>query len=58
MRGKVLRFRHELLNTETDAICATCDFTVVCLDPQSRKSQLFPTEVALRANELILPPPA
>jgi len=55
MREKVLRFRHELVNTETTGVCATCDFTVVCLNPESRKSQAFPTDVATRARELILP---
>ena len=55
MRDKVLRFRHELVNTETAEICATCDFTVVCLNPESRKSQPFQPAVAARANELILP---
>lgn len=55
MRDKVLRFRHELVNTETDDVCSACDFTVVCLNPESRKSQAFPPEVAARARELILP---
>jgi len=57
MREKVLRFRHELLNTESGAICATCDFTVVCLDPTARKSQPFPAEVSQRAAALGLEPP-
>lgn len=56
MREKVLRFRHELFNTESDVICAICDFTVVCLDPKTRKSQPFPAEVALRAAELTILP--
>ena len=55
MREKVLRFRHELINTETDDICSICDFTVVCLDPKTRKSRPFPPEVAARAQELMLP---
>lgn len=55
MREKVLRFRHELVNTETGDICATCDFTVVCLDPASRKSQAFPPDVAAQARQHILP---
>ena len=69
MREKVLRFRHELVNTETTDVCAVCDFmspcacagdgihsdTVVCLNPESRKSQAFPADVATRARELILP---
>jgi acyl-CoA thioester hydrolase len=52
MREKVLRFRHELLNTETGQLCSTCDFTVVCLDPQARKSQPFPAYAAERAAGL------
>ena len=55
MRDKVLRFRHELYNTETGDLCSVCEFTVVCLDPESRKSQRFPDAVAARARELILP---
>ena len=55
MRDKVLRFRHELFNTETGDVCSICDFTVVCLNPETRKSQPFPPLVAARARELILP---
>ena len=55
MREKVLRFRHELINTETNDVCSTCDFTVVCLDPETRKSRPFPQAVAKRAQELMLP---
>ena len=55
MREKVLRFRHELFNTETGDVCAVCEFTVVCLNPASRKSQPFPPQVAARARELMLP---
>ena len=56
MREKVLRFRHELLNTETGLVCSVCDFTVVCLDPKARKSQPFPAEAIQRAGELKLDP--
>ena len=55
MRDRVLRFRHELLNTETGDICSVCEFTVVCLNPETRRSQPFPEDVALRAEPLILP---
>jgi len=55
MRDKVLRFRHELINTETGDVCSICDFTVVCLDPETRKSRPFPDAVAARARELMLP---
>ena len=52
LREKVLRFRHELINTETGDVCSVCDFTVVCLNPETRKSQPFPPEVAERAGQL------
>jgi acyl-CoA thioester hydrolase len=55
MREKVLRFRHELFNTETGDICSICEFTVVCLNPETRKSQPFPPAVAAQARELLLP---
>jgi acyl-CoA thioester hydrolase len=50
MREKVLRFRHELFNTETGEVCSICEFTVVCLNPETRRSQPFPAEVAARAQ--------
>ncbi len=53
IREKVLRFRHELLNTETNEVCSTCEFTVVCLDPEARRSRPFPPEVVARARELM-----
>jgi acyl-CoA thioester hydrolase len=52
MRDKVLRFLHELFNTETGEVCAVCEFTVVCLDPGTRKARPFPEEVAARARAL------
>ena len=55
MREKVLRFRHELMNTETGELCCDCEFTVVCLNPQTRRSQPFPEAVAAKARELLLP---
>lgn len=55
MRDKVLRFRHELVNTETGEVSCDCEFTVVCLNPKTRRSQAFPEFVATRARELLLP---
>lgn len=54
LREKVLRFRHELYNTESGEVAATCEFTVVCLDPQARKSRPFPAECAERARGLAI----
>ena len=55
LREKVLSFRHELTNAVTGDVCAVCDFTVVCLDPGTRKSRPFPAGVAARAAELTWP---
>jgi acyl-CoA thioester hydrolase len=57
MREKVLRFRHELVNTESGELCCDCEFTVVCLNPQTRRSQPFPDFVAAKAREHLLPAP-
>lgn len=54
MREKVLRFRHELYNTETGEVASTCEFTVVCLDPQARKSRPFPAEAVERARGFMI----
>lgn len=56
VRDKVLCFRHVLANVETGEVCSNCDFTVVCLDPRTRKSCAFPDKVLERARELLIPP--
>jgi len=55
LKERVLRFRHELINTENGEICADCEFTVVCLDPVARKARSFPAYVAERAEPYRLP---
>ncbi|MBI4984206.1 MAG: acyl-CoA thioesterase [Rhodocyclales bacterium] len=55
LKERVLRFRHELVNTESAEICADCEFTVVCLDPVARKARPFPPYVAERAALYALP---
>ncbi|MDR2240562.1 MAG: acyl-CoA thioesterase [Zoogloeaceae bacterium] len=54
LREKVLRFRHELYDTDTGKVASTCEFTVVCLDPQTRRSCPFPPECAGHARGLML----
>jgi acyl-CoA thioester hydrolase len=54
LREKVLRFRHELYNTEGGEVASTCEFTVVCLDPQARKSRPFPAECAEKAQSFMI----
>ena len=53
VRPKVLRFVHAMANLETGETCATSEFTVVCLDPQARKSRAFPDDVLARARALL-----
>ena len=56
MRDKVLRFVHELVNDETGEVCATSEFTVVCLDSKARKSRAFPQDILEHARKLIVDP--
>jgi acyl-CoA thioester hydrolase len=44
---------HELLNVESNEVCATCELTAVCIDAVSRKPRPFPANVAARAAELL-----
>jgi len=53
VRPKVLRFVHAMTNFETGETCATSEFTVVCLDPQARKSRAYPDDVLERARALL-----
>lgn len=55
MREKVLRFRHELVNTEGGEVCAICEFTAVCLNPESRRSQPFPADVVEHSQRYLIP---
>lgn len=55
VRDKVVRFRHDLVNTESGDLCCVCEFTVVCLDPQTRKSCAFSPEVLTKARDLLIP---
>lgn len=48
MREKVIRFAHDMINSETGEVAATCELTAVHLDRAARKSIAF--EAAIRAN--------
>jgi acyl-CoA thioester hydrolase len=48
-----LRMEHELLNVESDEICATCELTAVCIDAGSRKPRPFPPTVQAAAAQLL-----
>jgi acyl-CoA thioester hydrolase len=53
MREKVIRFSHEMLNTETHDLVATTTLTGVHLDTERRKSCPFPSEILERGRRLI-----
>ncbi|MCU0805714.1 MAG: acyl-CoA thioesterase [Burkholderiales bacterium] len=57
IRDKVLKFAHELRNTETGELCGTSVFTVVCLDQEARKARPFPEEIAAKARALLADSP-
>ena len=50
IRGKVIRFTHEMLNGETGDLCATCELTVVHMDAKARKAITFPGDVVKKVE--------
>jgi len=53
MREKVIRFYHEMLNTETGELSATTTLTGVHLNSETRKSCPFPQDILDRGRRLI-----
>ena len=53
MHEKVIRFHHEMVNSETNEVAATTILTGVHLDSQTRKSCPFPGEILDAARQLI-----
>ena len=48
-----LRMEHELVNVESDEVCATCELTAVCIDSSTRKPRSLPQDVKDRAAQLL-----
>jgi acyl-CoA thioesterase FadM len=44
---------HELVNVESDEVCATCELTAVCIDSSTRKPRPLPQDVKDRAAQLL-----
>lgn len=55
VRDKVIRCLHELVNGETEVVCATSDLTVVHMNLTTRKSAPYPAEVLKRARARMQP---
>ena len=54
IREKVIRFRHEMLNTETHELVAVTTLTGVHLDTEIRKSCPLPPDILERARRFIV----
>jgi len=52
-KERSLKMRHEMQHVESGEICATCELTAVCIDPQTRKPRTFPAEIAAKAKEIL-----
>lgn len=48
-----ITMRHELLNTVTGEVCATCELTAVCIDPSTRRPRDLPPEIAAKAAVML-----
>ena len=53
IREKVVRFYHEMLNTQTKELAAKTTLTGVHLDTETRKSCPFPPEILERGRGLV-----
>ena len=54
IREKVVRFYHEMLNTQTKELAAKTTLTGVHLDTETRKSCPFPREILERGRGLVV----
>jgi acyl-CoA thioester hydrolase len=54
MREKVIRFYHEMFNTESGEIAATTMLTAVHINRETRKSCPFPENLVERGRQIIL----
>jgi acyl-CoA thioester hydrolase len=53
-REKVMHFRHEMINLETDETAAITELTAVHMNTLKRKSCPFPTAVLERLRHLVI----
>lgn len=52
IRERVVRFTHEMIQTETGEVAAVCELTGVHLDRTARKSVPFPPHIVKAAEDL------
>jgi acyl-CoA thioester hydrolase len=53
IRQKVIRFEHEMIDSNTGATCARCEQTTVHVDAKARKARAFPASVRAAAEQAI-----
>ena len=53
IRGKVIRFEHEMINSNTGQACARCEQTTVHIDANARKATAFPAAIRAAAEAAI-----
>ncbi|HYD75075.1 thioesterase family protein [Ramlibacter sp.] len=53
IQAKRLTMRHELVNVETQEVCATCELTAVCIARDTRRPVEFPPHVAAAGRQLL-----
>ena len=50
LAGKIIKFRHEMINGETGELAATTDLIAVHMDTETRKSTPFPDHIIINAT--------
>jgi acyl-CoA thioester hydrolase len=55
VREKIVRFVHEMLNSETGDVVAICEMTTIHMDRATRKSARIPSEIREAALQQIVP---
>lgn len=55
VREKVIRFVHEMVNSETGEVAAICEMTAIHMDRVARKSAPIPTEIRAAAQQHVAP---
>ena len=53
MRGRVIRFAHRMIHTETGTTAALCDLTAVHIDRAARRSVPFPPAILAAGQALV-----
>lgn len=53
IREKVIRFEHEMVNSNTGEVCARCEQTTVHIDAKARRAAAFPAAIRTAAEAAI-----